>query len=102
MPHSWDVAPYSLAVIDRCFGGIYCLQLHGDELSLMMDGVSTSETSAISDKLHGQTSQMFVIFVLFSIIPILPEYIARINIVTYSRVLFSMELYCTQNSIHIC
>jgi hypothetical protein len=24
------------------------------------------------------------------------------NIVAYSRVLFTMELYCTQNSIHNC
>jgi hypothetical protein len=31
-----------------------------------------------------------------------PMYVHALHIVTYSRVLFTMELYCTQNSIHNC
>jgi hypothetical protein len=41
----WDVAPCSLAEIDQSFRGVYCLHHQGDESSLMMEAISTSEMS---------------------------------------------------------
>jgi hypothetical protein len=38
----WDTVPYSLAEVDRCFRGVYCLHYQGTS---MMEAVRTSETS---------------------------------------------------------
>jgi hypothetical protein len=41
----WDVAPCGLVEGYRRFVGAYCLHHQDDEYSLMMEAVSTSETS---------------------------------------------------------
>jgi hypothetical protein len=41
----WDVAPCSLVEVRWCFRGDYYLHHHGDD-DLMMEAISTSETSA--------------------------------------------------------
>jgi hypothetical protein len=52
----WDVAPSGLIVLYLRFRGNYCLYQHGDEShTLMMEAVSTSETSVNFYKTKGTT-----------------------------------------------
>jgi hypothetical protein len=54
----WDVEPYSLVDVYRSF--------RGRRVALMMEAVSTSETST---RLHGATSQKTAIFIIVKLAP---------------------------------
>jgi hypothetical protein len=54
----WDAAPYSLVEVYLRLRGAYCL---------MMEAVSTSETSVNFYQIHGATSQKTIIFILAAV-----------------------------------
>jgi hypothetical protein len=57
----WDIASYSLVEVDGRFRGTYCLHHQG---ALIMESVSTYETSVSVYETIGAISQKAVIFIL--------------------------------------